>query len=298
MSNTAKAQAAQDYPFQGQTGNFAGVTAETYYLEMKQTSQSWLSYFSPNPTSGNTPANFHKEYLRPDADRKMTDALRFGQAFHLAILEPEEFAKRVEWWEKHKTTTSKPFQEADAAMEERMLLCPSVWKEQLVDTLDAILANTDTRAMLELPGDNEVTLVWTDEETGIECKARLDRIATCGILIDFKSARDASEQGFRKSVQDFGYHVQEAFYRDGYKAVFGEEAAAFAFPLVEKEDPYLTNLCQLDPEAVDAGRYIYKRNLRRYADCLEKNHFPGYGAGTKTIKLDKWYQTRLENDLV
>lgn len=297
--NQPAAQDAQEYPFQGQTGYFAGVPAETYYLEMKQCSQSWLKYFSPNPTAGNTPANFYHEYLSPDADRKMTDALQFGQAFHLAILEPEEFTSRVEWWDKHKTTTSKGFQEADAALPERILLCPLVWKDRLVSMLDAYLENPEIRALLEIEADNELTLVWVDEETGIECKARLDRAALkSGLLIDFKTTKDASEQGFRKAVQDYGYHRQAAFYMSGYEAVFGEKPAGFAFPLIEKEAPYLTNLCQLSEEALEAGDYIFRRNLRHYANCTDKGHFPGYGPGTKTVGLDEWYSKRLEKDLV
>lgn len=299
MTQPSKAPAAQDYPFQGQTGYFAGVQAEIYYLEMKQCSQSWLKYFGPNPTAGNTPANFWHEYLAPDAERKFTDALRFGQAFHLAILEPEEFTLRVEWRDKHKTTTSKGFQEADAAMPERMILCPSVWKDQLMDMLSAYLANPETRALLEMKADNELTLVWTDKETGVECKGRLDRYAhDVALPIDFKTTKDASETGFRKAIQEFGYHVQEAFYRSGIEEVFGEKPAGFAFPLIEKEPPYLTNLCQLSPEALEAGDYIFRRNLRHYADCRDKGNYPGYGPGTKTVSLDEWYSKRLEKDLV
>ena len=299
MNQPAETQDAQDYPFQGQTGYFAGVTAETYFLEMKQCSQSWLKYFGPNPIAGNTPANFYHEYLSPDADRKMTDALRFGQAFHLAILEPEEFNKRVEWWDKTKGTNTIAFEEAESSMADRMLLCPTVWKEKLVDMLDAYLANPETRALLEIEADNEVTMVWTDKETGIECKGRLDRAAIkSSLLIDFKTTRDASEEGFKKSVREFGYHIQDAFYRSGYEEVFGEKPAGFAFPLIEKEPPYLTNLCQLSDDALEAGDYIFRRNLRHYADCIDKGHFPGYGPGTKTVGLEKWYALRLEKDLV
>lgn len=297
--NKPAEKSIQEYPFQGQTGYFAGVPAETYYLEMKQCSQSWLKYFSPNPVAGKTPANFWYEYLSPDADRKMTDALRFGQAFHLAILEPEEFNKRVEWWGKHKTTTSKGFQEAAAALPERILLCPLVWKEKLLDMFDAYLANPETRALLEMEADNELTLVWNDPETGIECKGKLDRAARqVALPIDFKTTKDASEQGFRKSTQDFLYHVQAAFYMRGYKEVFGEKPSGFAFPLVEKEPPYLTNVCELSAEALNAGDYIVSRNLQRYAECLDKGLYPGYGPGTKTVDLDPWYSKRLEDDLV
>lgn len=297
--NQPAEKSIQEYPFQGQTGYFAGVEAETYYLEMKQCSQSWLKYFNPNPVSGKTPANFYHEFLSPDAEREFTDGLRFGQAFHLAILEPEEFNKRVEWWKDHKTTKTKGFQEAAAAMPERMILCPLVWKEILVDMLDALLANPETRALLEIEADNELTMVWTDKETGVECKGRLDRAARKqGLLIDFKTTKDASEQGFAKSIQDFNYHVQAAFYMSGYEEVFGEKPTGFAFPLVEKEGPYLTNLVQLSEAALDAGDYIFRRNIRRYADCIDKGHFPGYGPGTKTIDLDPWYSKRLENDLV
>lgn len=299
MNKTAPAPEAQEYPFQGQVGYFAGVQAEIYYLEMKQCSQSWLSYFGPNPTAGNTPANYYDEYLAEDAEREFTDALRFGQAFHLAILEPEEFIKRVEWWDKTITTKSKGFQAAAAAMPERKILCPEAWKETLIHMMNAYLANPETRALLEMEADNEVTMVWIDKETGVECKGRLDRAARgVGLLIDFKTTKDASEEGFEKSIRDFNYHVQDAFYRSGYEEVFGEKPSGFAFPLVEKTRPFLTNLCQLSEEALAAGDYIFRRNIRHYAECINKGKFPGYGPGTKTIELNSWYSKRLEKDLV
>lgn len=286
-----------DYPFKGKTGYFAGVSAETYYLEMKQCSQSWLKYFNPNPSKGNTPANFFDEYLNPDAVRKFTDPLRFGQAFHLCILEPEEFERRVELWSETKTTNSKGFERADAAMEEGKILIPESWKEVLDGSLNALLQNKDTRAMLEIEADNELTLVWVDEETGVDCKCRLDRYSHENLLpIDFKSTRDASQDGFSKSVREYGYHVQAAYYSSGIKAVFGEQPRGFAFPLVEKDAPFLTNLIMLDDESIAAGDYIYRRNLRRYADCMERSSFPGYGDGVKVVGLPKWYLDKLEKD--
>jgi hypothetical protein len=138
-------------------------------------------------------------------------------------------------------------------------------------------------------GSPEVSLFWTDEETGVSCKARLDWLMADGIL-DVKSTEDASRYAFRKSIADYGYHMQAAFYLDGWRAVTGEEASpdSFIFEAIEKTRPYGLAFYYADQEMIDEGRNKYKNLLRLYAECLRTSNWPGYPTEILPISLPKW----------
>ena len=38
------------------------------------------------------------------------------------------------------------------------------------------------------------------------------------VLVDFKKTQDASESGFTRSVYNYGYNLQSAFYLEGFSA--------------------------------------------------------------------------------
>ncbi len=48
-------------------------------------------------------------------------------------------------------------------------------------------------------GMNEVSIVWVDEQTGLKCKARLDRLTVYRgypFVLDLKTSKDASPSPF------------------------------------------------------------------------------------------------------
>lgn len=287
----------QNSPYYGEYGCFTDISYEVYQLKMMQCSQSWLSYFDAIPKGGKTPANFYNDYLDPEGEgRKKTDALRFGQAFHTIVLEPEEFKRRVVWWEATKTTNSKAYEKAEAELEFGQMLCPIAWKDQLYGMLDSMMANKDIMALLEMPGDNECTMLWKDDVTGIDCKSRFDRcIRDYGLIVDLKTTRDASEDGFRHSIINYDYHVQDFSYRNAYESVFKEPPKEFAFVLCEKEKPYLSSIYYLSPEAVEAGQYLYSNRIERFAECQRRKYYPGYQEKPQRISLPAWYHNKIEN---
>lgn len=282
-------------PYSGQFGCFTDITRETYQLKMNQISQSWLSYFDVKPKAQKTPANFAYDYLSGE-ERKKTDALRFGDAFHTRILEPEEFKRRVVWWEQTKTTNSKGYEKAEAELQLGQMLLPTAWKDTLDGMFEAIARNKDIMDLLEMPGDNECTLLWKDQHTGVECKSRLDRcVKDFGLIIDLKTTRDASEEGFSKSVRDYDYHVQDFAYRKGYEEVFKQPAKEFAFIVCEKEPPFLNGIYYLEKEAIEVGEYLFNNRIERFSECWKRQYWPGYQEKPTRLSLPSWYYNKIEN---
>lgn len=113
------------------------------------------------------------------------------------------------------------------------------------------------------------------------------------VLPDLKTCESAHPDKFTKSLFDYGYWRQGAYYLDGAKLA-GQEFTAFAFIAVEKSPPYAVAVYQLDPQAVDIGRMFYQRDLAVYRQCLETGKWPGYELGAPIISLPEWFTRQVE----
>lgn len=241
-----------------------------------------------------SPAHY-RAYL--SGEDKDTDALRFGRLCHMAILEPERFgidavvapainrctkAGKVEWdkWQK------------------LHLGCEIIKDDAEAETLrriqESVLSHKTAGQLLSYQGQAEVSAFWTDVETGIACRCRPDKVLGGGVIVDLKSARNASPRGFAKAVADHRYHVQQAFYLDGF-TLAGGYADTFIFVAFEKKPPFAVCCHQLQPEDLEAGRAAYHRNLETLARCRTENVWPAYADDIVQITLPAW--ARKENRL-
>jgi hypothetical protein len=107
--------------------------------------------------------------------------------------------------------------------------------------------------------------------------------------VDLKTtAEGGAEPGqFAKSVHQYRYHVQAAFYLDGL-AANGVEATDFAFIAVEKSRPNLVGAYWASKTMIDRGRMAYKRDLHTYKRCLDSGQWPGYSAAIEILDLPAW----------
>ncbi|WP_397570616.1 PD-(D/E)XK nuclease-like domain-containing protein [Schlesneria sp. T3-172] len=120
---------------------------------------------------------------------------------------------------------------------------------------------------------NEVAIVWIDEETGLLCKGRVDCLQRDRRLVgDLKTTADASQ--FHNVIARRGYHRQGAFYLDGLEQLTGVEHT-FTITAVETSSPYDVQAAPLSAEAINIGRTQYRTLLRQIAECREANVWPG-----------------------
>ena len=147
-------------------------------------------------------------------------------------------------------------------------------------------------------GPAEQAMVWRDEESGVMCRALVDHMpheGTAGvhILADLKTTTDASPRAVAKTVANFGYHQQAAFYLDGYRALRGGDPA-FVFVFVEKDPPYLVSVVELDQAALIVGRELNRRALALFAECQATDTWPGHSPEIELVGLPAWASYRLE----
>ena len=135
-------------------------------------------------------------------------------------------------------------------------------------------------------GRAEVSALWTCPDTGVECKSRFDWLLPSAI-VDLKTTADASADAFARSVASYRYHVQASFYLQA-AAFCGLSVEQFFFATVETAPPYAVAIYQLDDEALEIGRKLYLRDLRRLQQCRDSGEWPGYSTNIQTLSLPKW----------
>ena len=138
----------------------------------------------------------------------------------------------------------------------------------------------------------EVAAFKKHEETGLMMKGLADLVVhdddNFMVLPDLKTtpAGGASSKEFSKSIFNWGYHRQAAWYLD----LFG--ATHFMFIAVEKEPPYAVAVYKLQTDAIEMGRRANERDLRILKKCFDENKWPGYSEEIEFIGLPEWAKKR------
>jgi len=256
-------------------GIYPGISNRDYHADAA------LGSTSLKTLATKTPAHYQHDQAHP----KSSDAFTLGTAAHSLILEDDTsqfvVVDAANWLTK------------DAKAEKVWALStgrvPLLTKEfeQVQAMRDAVMDHP-VAGDLFTGHKAEQSVFW--DEDGLMLKCRPDAWKP-GLLIDLKTCASADPNEFGKVAHSFGYHQSAAHYIDGVKAATGEDLP-FHFVLVEKTDPYLVSVVELDWEAVNIGRGLNERAKRIYQECAESNTWPGYPTA-EPVSLPMWaiYQT-------
>lgn len=161
---------------------------------------------------------------------------------------------------------------------------------------ESVIANPSAAALFNQPGEREVSVFATDPVTGAACRARFDFLPTQGerrlVAVDLKTTVDASPTAFEKSIANYGYDTQRAFYLDVLEFAVGPMPVGlepeFVFVAVEKEPPYLTAVYQLTPQWAAMGRTKAAEARRVFAECTANGLWPGYPQDINFVAPPQW----------
>jgi hypothetical protein len=167
--------------------------------------------------------------FNPDKEpEKASDALAFGKLCHCMLLEPDEVKNRFEVVDFGKTRTNKKYAEAVEAfpgveivnqdeMDRAKKMIEEIGKHPLASRIIA-------GATAEMP------YTWTDKETGLPCKCKIDAIKRTKngiVVIDYKTSSDI--QSVLNWPQKLQYPLQAEFYSQAVKEKYGEDPCEFIF---------------------------------------------------------------------
>lgn len=240
---------------------------------------------------------YYAKHIARTIPDKRTPSMQFGSHVHLAVLEPDVWSERL--------YPQKPIRphgadgKAKKDSEEKRLYIQwksevEAWEEsqrrdsivldhESIAEIEAIAASVRSHPTcawaFRANGANEQTILWHHEETGILLRCRLDRLlwydARTAVIADLKTTNDPSPDGFSKSIANFGYHRQAAFYLDAVQALRPGAELHYELIAVRSSPPYETACYSLSEEppsengsprgAIELGRAQYLETLRELA---------------------------------
>ena len=223
-----------------------------------------------------------------EAEHEGGDALVFGSAFHDYILLPATFQTAY-------TVLPPDFngrtKEGKAMLESIRQSGQTILKAEWLTAIEgmaaAIAAHPKASALLQ-GGKAEQSIFWTDEDSGIDCRCRPDYLHPGGIIVDLKSTTDASPEEFARSVAKYRYHVQDAFYSEGYYQATGQWPRGFVFIAVEKTAPYAVACYSLDDDAKAYGHELFRRDLETLLEAEKSQEWTAYSQEIETLSLPAW----------
>jgi hypothetical protein len=246
----------------------------------------------------------HMRYAM-DNPQKPTQAMIIGSATHSAVLEPDLF--RIEWGRLPEGDgRSKAVKEAKDDLIARFgadhILKPDIY-DNILAMRESVFGHPLAVDLLD-GAAVESSHYWTDDDSGVQCKARIDALPKehsvwdrC--VIDVKTTTDASAMEFQRTAFNFGYYLAAAHYLAATNALLPDNKRdRFIFIVIEKEPPFLVAIYELDDDALRMGSLNRKILLGQWATC-ESNHtrgrpnaWPGFPVEIQDLSLPDYAYTR------
>jgi hypothetical protein len=227
-------------------------------------------------------------------------AFTFGGAVHTAVLEPEHFDSRYAVFKdeeevddgeggkrtKKKQRRGKGWEAWQKDNPGREALKPNEM-DRVRAIAGAVLGHRVAAGLLR-GGRREEAVTWTDAETGLPCKGRLDYIRP-ELFCDLKTTRDPSPVKFGQSCHNYGYVGQVAFYHDGAVAARLIPGAHRPYLIAaQTSGPYDVAVYQLTEADLQLGRRIYRSLLRTIVQCTDSGIWPGVAPDLSALVLPPW----------
>ena len=207
----------------------------------------------------------------------------------------------------------------------KLVLEPHEFNDEFAIMPDFNLRTTDgknAKAMFEMDNVGKTVISQSDYEIVTQCANRLKEIAkpfltggvpekaffgeidgvavkckpdyfieSIGLIVDLKVVKDASKNGFSKACGEYEYYIQEALYCEVLRQN-GYNINKFSFLPVEKKEPFMMGVYELDHVAKDFGQKEVRRALEVYSRISDYK-IPVYkditdGTIVQTITLPNW----------
>lgn len=205
-----------------------------------------------------------------------SDALVFGKLCHCLLLEPGHFKNEYAIADFGKTRNNKKYETAKEENPGKIVI-----NHDELDRAMKMIANIKEHKLASMILDGataEMPFMWTDKETGMPFKAKLDAVKRTKngiVVIDYKTS--SSIEDLLRYGQKSQYAIQAEFYKEAVYAKYGENPCEFVFIIQSNKEGEEDVVCvaNVDVETQDAARTL----MRSYIEQIKS-------------KLDEWDKTK------
>ncbi len=228
-----------------------------------------------------SPLHFHHKNLF----KLKGSTFSFGSLVHKMVLEPDalgdEYVKEnFDGCDLNKNSTAYKKGKANFLLEAKgkEMITVADWQkaERMAGNVMAIAGGLFQDGVAEMS-------IFKEDDNGIVRKCRPDWFRNDGVIVDLKTTMDGSDFGFSKSIYEYKYFLQAAWYMDTMKLA-GYEVNSFIFVTVEKAAPHMVRVREIGLESIEAGRRKYERLLDDYTEFLAS----GEVNVIKNIEMPTW----------
>lgn len=225
-----------------------------------------------------------------ECPRPESRAQLVGHAVHAAILEPEVFETMYSTEPVFPDLRTKAGRDAKAewkaAHADQATLPPEDYAA-VVAMRDALAASDDPeiRELFDGKGQNELTVVARDEETGLLLKGRIDRLTALHgypTVIDLKTADGLSDFSISSDLAEWKYHIRLAWYIHLLSLIKPADWLG-VFIWLDKTPPHECRATQLDEHCYEDGNQAARHCLDRYAACVASGQWKSHRHGIEVV---------------
>lgn len=256
-------------------------------------------------------------YVRGKLAQEKKSHFDFGNAFELALLDPKGYLNSVavlpdqQWVDEIKTINEesknprntnyykdrvKKFHEENAG---KYVISDA--GEQSFDTIEEMLSSClqdSTIQALVKNTEYQLSLFWTDPETGLKLKTRPDICKRKkNVIVNLKTTTDGSPKAFGKTMVDYDYPLQACIEMMGCtESGLMDRIDNYFWLVVEKVPPFNATIYEFADSDIKVCMDSTKYHLNKIAKGREQNSFPGYTQeadneyGILTAELPKYYR--------
>jgi len=231
------------------------------------------------------PARFAWDRANPP---EPSEAMNFGSAAHRVILGTGAPLELIDA-DSYRTKAAK--EQRDHAW---LVGCTPVLprEKETIDAMANALWDHPVAGVLldRTAGQAEQALVWQDPESGVWCRSLVDFLPDIDskgrlIVTDYKTCESGDTGQIARAVVNYGYHMQDAWYREAAAALDLHPDPQFVFIFQEKAAPYLITVCQLRDDFTALGHRRNQAAREIYRDCSASGIWPGHVADPYDIEL-------------
>ena len=227
-----------------------------------------------------SPANYIWTKNAPQDPAKVA-AFDFGTALHVALLEPELFAKEVIIFDGAKSRETKKY--SDFAAENKGIILLESEYDKLRFTVDGAMYHPTVKRLLTAKSDKEGSIFAYDEDYSVARKIRpdIDYVPHGNpLLADVKTTasiadwRDTAK--WKNPLFTHGYGHTAAYYMDTASLYYGQQINEYTFIVLQKSvemGRYPVAAITITRDECESLGFFQQvgHNLSKYAECKHTN---------------------------